>query len=90
MSKSDLRYEIPMSLVRRDGPFAEFKQDGSIISVELKNGQVFTGILLVYPNHIAAMDGQSVLPFKPSDVARVFQSDNDLQRRSSSTWTFWI
>ena len=86
----NLRYEIPMTLIERDGPFEEFKQDGSMVSVELNDGRIFTGILMVYPNHIAAMEGCEVLPFSPSEIARVFQTADDLRRRSSSSWTSWM
>jgi len=83
-------YEIPMALIERDGPFEEFKQDGAMISIELFDGRKFTGILLVHPNRIAAMEGQDVLPFNPSDIVRVYQTPDDLGRRSSSGWTFWL
>jgi len=79
-----------MAVVERDGPFDEFKQDGSMVSVELADGRHFTGILVVYPNCIAAMDGHDVLPFDPLQIIRAYQTAEDFRRRSSSSWTFWI
>jgi len=79
-----------MTLIERDGPFEEFKQDGAMISVELTDGRNLAGILLVFPNHIAAMEGHDVLPFNPADIVRVYQTTDDLRRSSSSSWTFWI
>ena len=80
---------MPMAVIERHGPFQEFKQDGSMVSVELADGRHFTGILVVYPNTIAAMAGHATLPFEPSDIVRVYQTAEDSLRRSSSNWTFW-
>jgi len=79
-----------MAVVDRDGPFSEFKPDGAFVSVELADGRQFAGILVVFPNRIAAMDGCDVLPFEPSEIVRAFQTHRDLHRRSSSSWTYWI
>jgi hypothetical protein len=79
-----------MAVFERDGPFEEFHQDGAMISIELADGRHFTGVLMVYPNHIAAMEGHEVLPFDPSQIVRAYQTPEDLRRRSSRSWTFWI
>jgi hypothetical protein len=89
-NESSLHYEIPMAIVKRDGPFEEFKQDGAFVSVELVDGRHFAGILVIYPNQIAAMEAHDVLPFDPSEIVRAYQTVDDLRRRSSSSWKFWI
>ena len=83
------RYEIPMDVIRRFGPFDEYKQNGSIVSVELANGKIINKVLLVYPNEIFSVQGEKEMPFDPKDVVRVFQTENDLATRSSSSWVFF-
>ena len=81
--------EIPSAVVKRDGPFDEFKQDLAFVSVELDDGRIFEHLLILYPNYIIAMRGQTVLPFDPSRITRAFQTKEDCKLRSSSNWTFW-
>jgi len=83
------RYEIPRGIVERDGPFGEFKQDAAIVSVELTGGQIIGQVLLVYPNQVWAVKGRDAMPFDPSQVARIFQSSEDLRTRTTSDWTFF-
>ncbi|WP_136063086.1 hypothetical protein [Pontiella sulfatireligans] len=80
---------IPQIVFDRDGPFEEFKQDASIISVELENGKKFSSILVLYPNYIIAMESFDKLPFDTKKIIRAFQTKADLKKRSKSTWTFW-
>jgi len=39
---------LDLDVIKRDGPFDEFKQDVSVVSVELKSGDQFHQILLMY------------------------------------------
>ena len=81
--------EIPVDVVKRDGPFQEFKQDAAFVSVELADGRQFEHLLVLHPNYIIGMKGESVLPFDPKLVKRAFQTSEDLELRSSSSWAFW-
>lgn len=80
---------IPEKVFDRDGPFKEFKQDASIISVELENGEVYSGILVLYPNYIISMKSNDTLPFDPKKIKKAFQTKTDLKTRSKSDWKFW-
>lgn len=81
--------EIPMSVIDKYGPFHEFAQDASMVSVELKNGEILSGVLIVYPNYIGAIEGKDDLVFSPKDVVKVFQTEEDLKKRSKSSWS-WL
>ncbi|WP_243374266.1 hypothetical protein [Geotalea sp. SG265] len=81
--------EIPTEVIQRDGPFEEFKQDAAFVSVELNDGKRFEHLLVIYPNYIIAMKGESVLPFDPEQIRHAFQTDEDRKLRSSSSWVFW-
>ena len=83
------KYEISMEVIRRFGPFEEFKHDGSIVSVELANGKIINKVLLIYPNEVFSVKGENEMPFNPKEVVRVFQNEEDLATRSSSNWVFF-
>jgi hypothetical protein len=80
------KYKFPAEIIERDGAFEEFAKDASIVSVELKDGRVFSRILLVYPDFIGAIHGVKKLPFDPLDVKRIFQTPENLKDRSSQEW----
>ena len=81
--------QIPQNIYERDGPFKEFKQDAAIVSVELDDGRVFPGVVVLFPNYIIAMEGYSDLPFDPAKVIRVLQTAQDLKSRSKSDWVWF-
>jgi hypothetical protein len=81
--------EIPMSVIDRYGPFHEFAQVASIVTVELADKRIITGVLVVYPNYIGAIEGKDSLFFSPKDVVRVFQTSEDLKKQSKSNWS-WL
>jgi hypothetical protein len=83
------KYEIPMDVILRFGPFKEFKQDGSIVSVELADGKIINKVLLIYPNAVFSVQGEKEMPFNQNEVVRVFQTEEDLTTRSSSSWVFF-
>jgi len=78
-----------VSVIEKYGPFQEFSQDASMVTVELKNGRIVTGVLVVYPNYIGAIEGEADLVFSPKDVVKVFQTPEDLKKRSKSSWS-WL
>ncbi len=89
MSAQEQHYELPSEVFARDGPFEEFKQDATFVTVELASGRRFAGVLLLYPNRIIAVQTYDQIPFDPRDIVRAYQTSDDLQRRSSSDWSFW-
>lgn len=82
-------YQIPQDIYERDGPFEEFKQDGAIVSVELEDGRVFPGVVVLFPNYIISVEGCSDLPFDPRGVVRVLQTEQDISKRSKSDWVWF-
>jgi hypothetical protein len=78
-----------MQIIERDGPFEEFKQDASIVSIRLLNSVVVENVLLLYPNIVAAIKGQSKLTFNHSQIEAVFQTESDLKVRSKSDWVYF-
>ena len=83
------KYEIPVDVINRFGPFEKFKQDGSIVSVGLVNGKVIERVLLIYPNQVVSVQGEIEMSFNPKEVVRVFQTEVDLATRTSSSWSLF-
>ena len=81
--------EIPMPVIDKCDPFHEFAQDASMVTVELKNKNIITGVLIVHQNYIGAIEGEDDLVFSPKDVVKVFQTPEDLTKRSKSSWS-WL
>ena len=82
------KLKIDLSIINIDGPFKEFKQDASIVSVKLKSGMIFNQILLLFPNEIIGMKGFKNLPFDVDEILKVYQDDVDLVSRSEKNWIF--
>ena len=81
--------EIPMSVIEKSWPLHEYAQDASMVTVELKNGTKIKGVVIVYPNYIGAIEGENNLTFSPNEVIKVFQTDEDLKKKSKSSWS-WL
>ena len=81
--------EIPKDIAQLNGPFEEFKQDVSIVTVKLKDGNVFERVMLLYPNYVISVAEKSELPFKPSEVVLVTQEKSKYRKFTDSTWCFW-
>lgn len=81
--------EIPIEIAQRNGPFEEFKQDASIVTVKLESGDIFERVMLLYPNYVIAVAEQTELPFEPSKVVSVTQDNSENRKFKDSTWCFW-
>lgn len=81
--------EIPQYVTDRDGHFREFKNWASFVTVELNNGKIFEGVLLIDCKYVVSVEGYDDLPFLPAEVVKAYQTSQDLKRRSKSSWTFW-
>jgi hypothetical protein len=82
-------YQLPLDIYERDGPFSEFKQDGSIVTVELNDGKVFSGVVVLYPNYIISIKDHQSLPFDPKSIIKIYQTETDLNTRSKSNWVWF-
>jgi hypothetical protein len=80
---------VPLDIIERDGPFRQFKQDAAFVTVELSNGKNVTGVLLLLPNFVIAVEGEKDLPFSPKDIVKITQTKEDRNKRSSSEWSFF-
>jgi len=78
-----------MDVAQLNGPFEEFKQGASIVTVELQNGNLYERVIVLYPNYVIAVAGKTELPFKPSQVVRVSQAESKNRKFKDSVWCFW-
>ena len=78
-----------MYIVKRDGPFKEFKQDAAIVNLIMRDTAVVENVLVIYPNIIASIKGQSDITFKCSEIVSVAQTDSNLKERTNNHWVFF-
>ena len=81
--------KIPMSVAQSNGPFEEFKQDVSIVSIKTQDGKLFERVMLLYPNYVIAVAEYEKLTFDPSSVVEVTQATKKLRRHKDSNWVYW-
>jgi len=81
--------QIPLEVAQANGPFEEFKQDVSIVSVRLESGEVFERVMILYPNYVIAVAEHHKLPFSPPSVVEVFQAKSKFRKLKDSTWVYW-
>jgi len=82
-------FQIPEDVFDRDAPFDEFKQDVSIVTVVVEEETEFSGVLVLHPNYIIGMKGMKSIPFEPSQIVRVYQTEEDQKMRTDQSWTIW-
>lgn len=81
--------EIPMDIAQKNGPYEEFKQDVSIVTIKTLDGQHFERVMLLYPNYVIAVAEQDRLPFEPSSVVEVTQAPSAMRKHKDSKWVYW-
>ncbi|NVK25973.1 MAG: hypothetical protein HWE10_13685 [Gammaproteobacteria bacterium] len=81
--------EIPIDIAQKNGPYKEFKQDVSIVTVKTLDGCSFERVMLLYPNYVIAVAEQDRLPFKPSSVVEVTQAPQVMRKHNDSNWVYW-
>ena len=81
--------EAPKGIAQLNSPFEEFKQDVSIVTVRLRNGDLYERVMLLYPNYIIAIAECEELPFKPSEIVEIFQAPQKQRRHKDSNWVYW-
>jgi ABC-type taurine transport system substrate-binding protein len=83
------RYPLPDELVAQASSFAEFANGGAQCHVALASGEVFSGVLVSGGKAIAAMRGQTELPFSVGAVERLFQTAEDIAPTKRGEWHFF-
>ncbi len=76
--------------MRASGRLEEFANNAAIASVRVKGCKVFSPVVVVFPNNIAAIEGYDDLPFSVEDIEAVFQTAANLKQRSQSTWSWFV
>lgn len=67
----------------------EFANGATQVTVRLKSGSTFGGVLISNSSHIVAIRGYEDLPFSVDDIAEIFQSDLDKNPVERGGWQYW-
>jgi hypothetical protein len=86
-----MNYRCPLSQALRNtaAEFEEFANGAAQATVELKDGRTFEHVLVSNGTAIIAARGYDEPPFKPEDIARLYQTDADKNPTERSAWKFW-
>jgi len=69
--------------------FEEFSNGATQVTIELQDGCFCRQVLISNSNLIVAMRGCKELPFKPSDIKDVFQTEEDKNPKEHGGWEYW-
>lgn len=83
------KYKLPDRLVSQVSEMEEFANGATQVSARLLDGRVFSGILISGSTYIAAARGFDDLPFKPEEIATIFQTSDDKDPAMRGGWQFW-
>jgi len=83
------RWPLPERLVTVAADFAEFANGAAQATVELLDGRVVREVLVSNVTAIVAVRGCSVPPFEASQIARLYQTEEDRNPRLRGGWQFW-
>ena len=83
------KYKLPDGLVSQVSEMEEFANGATQVSAQLLDGRVFSGILISAATYIVAARGFGDLPFRPDEIANVFQTNDDKNPAKRGGWQFW-
>jgi hypothetical protein len=83
------RYVLKPEWIERISAFEEFANGATQVSIKTKGGQVFHEILVSNGMYVVAMRNRDDLPFSLSDIADIFQTEEDKNPKRRGGWQFW-
>lgn len=83
------KYQLPDEWVSKVSEMVEFANGATQVSVELVNGEVIHGVLISNSTYIIAARGYKDLPFAISEIANIFQLDDDENPDNHGGWDYW-
>ena len=67
----------------------EYANGAAQVSIQLKDGRVFEKVLISNGQYVIAARGFDDLPFEPSEITRIWQSEDDRNPALRGNWVFW-
>jgi len=67
----------------------EFANGATQVSVRLTDERVIPGVLIAGSTNIVAARGVKDLPFSISEIADIFQTDEDKNPKLRGEWDYW-
>lgn len=86
-----MNYRCPLteSLRNEAAAFVEFANGGAQATVRLDDGRVFPEVLISNGSAVVAVRGCKVPPFEPSQIASLYQTDEDKDPKERAGWEYW-
>lgn len=89
LDRVQYRCPLPERLVAVAAAFSEFANGGAQATAVLLDGRVVPGVLISNGMAVIAARGYSEPPFEPSQVAELYQTEEDLNPKRRDGWQFW-
>ena len=83
------RCPLPEHLQGEARSFVEFANGGAQATVGLNDGRVFHGVLISNGVAVIAVRGWNVPPFEVSEIAILYQTEDDKNPTKRDGWQFW-
>ena len=83
------KYQLSDMWISKVADMTEFANGGTQVSMRLKDGRVFTDVLISNSTYVIAIRGYMDLPFHLEDVVDIFQSEIDKAPIQRGGWNYW-
>jgi hypothetical protein len=82
----EYKYLLPPHLFAVARKFSEFRNGGAQATARLRNGQIFSGLLISNSSAIIALRGYSELPFSIEEIESLYQLPEDEDPTETGGW----
>jgi hypothetical protein len=80
---------LPDAWAQKVSGMKEFANGATQVSVKLRDGREVRGVLISDARYIIAARGFKDLPFAMTEIADIFQSNDDKDPSQRGGWDFW-
>jgi hypothetical protein len=83
------KYQLTESQTNQVALMSEFANGATQVHVRLRDERVFPEVLISNSMWIVAIRGFDDLPFKPEDIAGIYQTEDDKNPTVRGGWKYW-
>lgn len=85
----EYKYKLGDHWVSAIAKMEEFANGATQVSVTLRNGKVFNGLLISACQYIVAARGYTDLPFDLEEIEFISQTEDDKNPKERGNWVYW-
>lgn len=85
----NFKYRLPDPLIKKTSGFEEFANGAAQVTFKLRDGRTYAQGLISNSTWIIALRGHKDLPFVPSDIEEIYQTEDDRHPKERGGWDYW-